>query len=56
MSAIEPVSAILKDAGADLIREAIDGKVAQDLETSAAAMESLSRRGATRLELIRRQQ
>jgi uncharacterized membrane protein len=39
-SAIEPVSAILKDAGADLVREAIDGKVAEDLETTAAGMES----------------
>jgi uncharacterized membrane protein len=39
-SAVEPVSAILKDAGADVVREAIDGKVAQDLETAAAATEA----------------
>jgi uncharacterized membrane protein len=39
-AAIEPVSAILKDAGADVIREAIDGKVAEDLETTAAEMEA----------------
>jgi uncharacterized membrane protein len=39
-SAIEPVSRILKDAGADLVREAIDGKVAEDLEATAAKMES----------------
>jgi uncharacterized membrane protein len=39
-AAVEPVSVILKDAGADLVREAIDGKVAADLETTAAGMES----------------
>jgi len=39
-AAAEPVSRILKDAGADLIREAIDGKVVEDLETTAAQMET----------------
>jgi uncharacterized membrane protein len=37
---VEPVSVILKDAGADLIREAIDGKVVEELETAAAQMEA----------------
>jgi uncharacterized membrane protein len=32
----ESVSGILKDAGADVIREAIDGKVVEDLEAAAA--------------------
>jgi len=35
-AAADPVSAILKDAGADVIREAVDGKVAEELETAAA--------------------
>jgi uncharacterized membrane protein len=39
-AAAEPVSAILKDAGADLIREAIDGKVVEELETAAAETEA----------------
>ena len=39
-AAVDPVTAILKDAGADLVREAIDGKVAEDLEATAAGMES----------------
>ena len=39
-AAAEPVSAILKDAGADLVREAIDGKVAEDLESAAAETEA----------------
>jgi len=39
-AAVEPVSAILKDAGADLIREAIDGQVAEELETAAAETEA----------------
>jgi uncharacterized membrane protein len=36
----ERASEILKDAGADLIREAIDGKVVEDLETAAAQTEA----------------
>ena len=39
-AAVEPVSEILKDAGADVIREAIDGKVAEDLETAAEETEA----------------
>jgi uncharacterized membrane protein len=39
-AAAEPVSRILKDAGADLIREAIDGKVVEELETAAAEIEA----------------
>jgi uncharacterized membrane protein len=38
-AAVESVSGILKDAGADVIREAIDGKVVEELETAAAATE-----------------
>lgn len=37
---IEPVLRILKDAGADVVREAIDGKVVEELETAAAATEA----------------
>jgi uncharacterized membrane protein len=37
---VEHVSLILKDTGADLIREAIDGKVVEELETAAAQMEA----------------
>jgi len=36
--AVDVVSRILKDAGADLIREAVDGKVVEELETEAAAI------------------
>jgi len=36
-AAVEPVSRILKDAGADVVREAVDGKVVEELETAAAA-------------------
>ena len=39
-AAAEPVSGILRDAGADLIREAIDGKLVEELETAAAATEA----------------
>ena len=39
-AAAEPVSRILKDAGADVVREAIDGKVVEELETAAAATEA----------------
>ena len=39
-AAVEPVSVILKDAGADLVREAIDGKVVEELETAAAETEA----------------
>ena len=39
-AAVGPVSGILKDAGADVIREAIDGKVAEELETAAAETEA----------------
>jgi uncharacterized membrane protein len=38
-TAVEPVSRILKDAGADFTREAIDGQVVEELETAAPAME-----------------
>jgi uncharacterized membrane protein len=34
---VEPLLRILKDAGADVVREAIDGKVVEELETAAAA-------------------
>jgi uncharacterized membrane protein len=37
---IEPVLRLLKDAGADVVREAIDGKVVEELETAAAATEA----------------
>jgi len=33
---VDSVSAFLKDAGASLVREAIDGKVVEELETAAA--------------------
>ncbi len=39
-AAVESVSGILRDSGADLIREAIDGKVVEELETAAAQMEA----------------
>jgi uncharacterized membrane protein len=39
-AAVEPVSGILKDAGADVVREAIDGKVVEELETAAASTET----------------
>src|SRR5687768_14264301 len=39
-AAVEPVSTILKDAGADVVREAIDGKVVEELESAAAATEA----------------
>jgi len=39
-AAAEPVSAILKDAGADVVREAINGQVAEELETAAAEAEA----------------
>jgi uncharacterized membrane protein len=34
---VNSVSALLKDAGASLVQEAIDGKVVEELETAAAA-------------------
>jgi uncharacterized membrane protein len=39
-AAVETVSAILRDSGADVVREAIDGKVAEELETAAAMTEA----------------
>jgi uncharacterized membrane protein len=39
-AAAEPVSRILKDAGADVVREAIDGKVVEELEAAAEATEA----------------
>jgi uncharacterized membrane protein len=39
-AAVEAVSGILRDAGADVIREAIDGKVVEELETAAAGSEA----------------
>jgi uncharacterized membrane protein len=39
-TAVEAVSGILRDSGADVIREAVDGKVVEDLETTAAQMEA----------------
>ncbi len=39
-AAVDPVAAILKDAGADVVREAVDGKVVEELETAAAATEA----------------
>src|SRR5215211_6429983 len=39
-AAVEPVSEILKDAGADVVREAIDGKVVEELETAAEQLEA----------------
>lgn len=38
-AAVGQVSRILKDSGADVIREAIDGRLAEELETTAAATE-----------------
>jgi uncharacterized membrane protein len=38
--AVESVSTLLKDSGADVVREAIDGKVVEDLEAAAAQMEA----------------
>jgi len=38
--AVDPVSGILKDAGADVVREAVDGKVAEELETAVSATEA----------------
>jgi len=37
-AAVGPVTAILRDSGADLVREAVDGKVVEQLETAAASM------------------
>src|SRR5215211_2202976 len=39
-AAAEPVSRILKDAGADVVREAIDGKVVEELEAAAEQLEA----------------
>jgi uncharacterized membrane protein len=39
-AAAQPVSGILKDAGADVVQQAIDGKVVEDLETAAVAAEA----------------
>jgi uncharacterized membrane protein len=39
-TAADPVSSILRNAGADVVREAIDGKVAEELETKAAESEA----------------
>ncbi|HEY7036910.1 MAG TPA: DUF1269 domain-containing protein [Thermomicrobiales bacterium] len=39
-AAVDQVSSILKDAGADVVREAVDGKVAEELETAATETEA----------------
>jgi uncharacterized membrane protein len=39
-AAVEPVTAILRHAGAEVVREAIDGKVAQELEAAAEQAEA----------------
>jgi len=38
--AVESVSTLLKDSGADVVREAIDGKVVEELETAAEQLEA----------------
>ncbi len=37
---VEPLLGLLRDAGADVVREVIDGKVVDELETAAAATEA----------------
>jgi uncharacterized membrane protein len=39
-AAVAPVSGVLKAAGAYVVSETIDGKVAEELATAAAAMEA----------------
>jgi hypothetical protein len=38
--AVESVSTLLKDSGADVVREAIDGKVVEQLEAAAEQLEA----------------
>ena len=39
-TAVEPVSQLLRDSGADVVREAVEGTVADELETAAAETEA----------------